>query len=554
VLQVAVKTKLSFDIGPKWANSVLPDAVPNPAIVNSIEDLPLTVVLGCDFCAPDGTFKQHITFRTEQGRTELVQFDFTPQARKDGAGYQEELHLVVIDGGAGRELDRLTIPVTVKASPAAGAPAGINRSLAFRVSRSRPSAGPTPDVIIYAIEDSGPSVRFSIEPVSPAMVTLLGPLALDGGKPRTFRSAVLDAEHVDHASAWSFDALSAISLQETGLAKLRATGVSTVISDEARENLLFSASEASSVAEVIAATGQQLYGAFFYGGDPILTQLITLLEQAASTNDEPLRVKIVTDRLSLPWQYLHPVGPVIDPKQFWGMRFSLSVLRTNDGARSWRESAAAAPAAHTVLFAHYGTDTDPSVDLARAQIDKLRLALPSMTVEPVYTGKDLMKRLRDSKDAIAGFLTFMHATSGGQNGTPTLEFGDADKVDSMDFAVLKNKVPAADQDLRYLSQGPLAVLNACETGPALKRSQSKLPTSLFKLGVRGVVVTEVSVWQTLGDAVAQRLFARLAKGEAAADALTAVRRELLAEKNNPLGLLYAYYGDPAATLLPQETR
>ena len=71
---------------------------------------------------------------------------------------------------------------------------------------------------------------------------------------------------------------------------------------------------------------------------------------------------------------------------------------------------------------------------------------------------------------------------------------------------------------------------------------------MFQLGAQGVVVTEVSVWVSLGHEVATRLIARLSKGEPVSDALTAVRRELHLQKKNPLGLLYVYYGDPAATL------
>jgi hypothetical protein len=71
---------------------------------------------------------------------------------------------------------------------------------------------------------------------------------------------------------------------------------------------------------------------------------------------------------------------------------------------------------------------------------------------------------------------------------------------------------------------------------------------MFQLGAQGVVVTEVSVWIRLGHEMATRLIKRLGKGEPIGDALTAIRRELYVEKNNPLGLLYVYYGEPAATL------
>jgi len=92
------------------------------------------------------------------------------------------------------------------------------------------------------------------------------------------------------------------------------------------------------------------------------------------------------------------------------------------------------------------------------------------------------------------------------------------------------------------------ILNACETGPARNLPYVKLQNAMFQLGAQGVVVTEVSVWISLGHEVATQLIDRLAQGEHVSDALTAVRRRLHEEKRNPLGLLYAYYGDPAATL------
>ena len=113
---------------------------------------------------------------------------------------------------------------------------------------------------------------------------------------------------------------------------------------------------------------------------------------------------------------------------------------------------------------------------------------------------------------------------------------------------LLNKVSAEEQDLRYLAGGPLVILNACETGPARNLPHVKLQNAMFQLGAQGVVVTEVSVWISLGHEVATQLIDRLARGEPVSDALTAVRRKLLEQKKNPLGLLYVYYGDPAATL------
>jgi hypothetical protein len=548
VLQAGVKTILGFDIGPKRGESVI--STPAPAeFIQSTEDIPLTIIFGCDFCPPTSQFERDITYRPKEGRSEWVQFEFTPEANHGGIG-KEQLHLLVVNRKTGRPLDRMNIPVTVKADGATDVPAETMGLLAASRAPQPPAESVDIDVTIHAIAADGPRVTFSIEPQSPAMIKLLKPLAIDAnGNRKRFRSGAVDSDLIDQTSTWSFGAMSAVSLQDKALTKLRATGADAIISDDSLESLILSSDEARRVSDTMAVAGQTLYRNFFHSGaDKELAKIIALLEEASADSQVPLRVQIMTDRLSMPWQYLHPVGKKVDPNKFWGMRFSLSVLRSNDGGENWRESNEPRKPPK-ILFARYGTSSDSSVPLAEGQISALKAALPSMDVLSVYAGNDLIEHLKSDRNAITGFVTFMHASSGSQGAAPLLEFGDSDKVEGADFFNLKNREESADQDFRYLSLGPIAVLNACETGPAMKLTQPKLATALFQLGVKGVIVTEVSVWQTLGDDMAKRLMKHLVNGKTAADALTEARRELLAEKNNPLGLLYVYYGDPAAKLV-----
>ena len=516
--------------------------------------MPLTIVFGCEFCAPDARFRQHIVYRPRLAQSQQIRFAFTPEARKDGTSYDDELYLIIINDSTGYPIDRVSIPVTVKAEAGVAAPGQNGVRLPSTARMSAPPSQVRPDLIIYAVEAAGPSISLSINPVSAPMRKLLDPLVMNKGKPKSFTSGILDAEAIDQVSTWSFHNLRALSLQEKDLQKLRATGDAATLSDAARDTLVFDPDEAAGAARTLAASGQQLYQKLFFGGpDKSLAKIISLIEQAgAGRRRHPLRIQIVTDRLNVSWQYLHPVGPDVDPKQFWGMRFSLSVMRANDGGKGWRESARDV-SPRTVLFAHYGTSSDASVRMAKEQVAALKKALPALNVTTVYAGTEFLELMTSQKDAITALVTFMHASAGMQGSSqmaPHVEFGGYDTVESVDFAVLRNRVPAADQDLRYLARGPIALLNACETGPALKLTQPKLSSELFRLGVKGVIVTEVSVWQSLGDDMANRLLAHLIKGTSAADALTAARRELLAEKNNPLGLLYAYYGDVGATLVP----
>jgi len=224
------------------------------------------------------------------------------------------------------------------------------------------------------------------------------------------------------------------------------------------------------------------------------------------------------------------------------------VLRVNTGARP--KPASVQPGKkRQLVFARYGSSADPTVPLANMQKEQLRmLPVPDTNLVDVDNGSDLLANLESRRSDISAIFAFLHATSSSPEAEPHLSFNDGDIVTSDVLERLLNKVPIEEQDRRYLSSAPLVILNACETGPSVNLPHVSLQNVMFQLGAQGVLVTEVSVWIQLGHEVATRLIKRLGKGEKISDALTAIRRELYTEKKNPLGLLYVYYGDPAATL------
>lgn len=564
VLKAGVAATLSFDIGPKSASSLLSDIAPAPDIVDSPVDLPLTVVLACGFCEPQADALKRLTFRPGEGRSDVARFRFTPRRQPDGSGYVGRLSLAVINDQTGREYDRLSLPVAIagdgapgvggaaSAASAAGADGASGTATVLAPSPGVDSSDWRPDLLLYATVAAQRNVLLEFQPVSAAMKQRLGPLALDAqGRRRVFRSGIDDAQLVDAMANSAYGAMSALSLQGDFLKQLSATGVDAAVSRPSQATLKLTDAESAKVAEVIARSGQGLYRHLFTNSaDGDLRQLVAQLEAAAAAAppDRPLRLMVVTDRLSLPWQYLHPVGPQVDASRFWGLQFSLSVLRVNNQAR---EKSVARHAGDTrqVLFAHYGSRADPTVALARDQARQLlKLPLAEADLLQVDTGKALLAQVSARRKTLSGIVTFLHASAGAGDLPPNLQFNDGDVVTSDSLENLLNKVSQEEQGQRYLAEGPLVILNACETGPARQLPHVKLQNALFELGAQGVVVTEVSVWISLGHEVATQLIARLVQGEPVADALTAVRRRLQAEKRNPLGLLYVYYGDPAATL------
>jgi len=287
-----------------------------------------------------------------------------------------------------------------------------------------------------------------------------------------------------------------------------------------------------------------------------LAKAIEILEAYEEKHPKsgPLRLQIQTD-LDLPWQYIHPVGH-IEAMKFWGLRFNLAVDRTGFEVRGVPDSAGAEPP-RKILFARYALASDESTPFADEQIQLLR---GFSTVEIVDSNKKMVDALRAEHRSIAAIVVFLHASStevlASRPNTalpPSMIFAPSDKVSVEDLQKLLGERERIDiqAEPRFLRGAPLAVLNACETGPStVALPYFTLENMMFRLGARGVVATEVPVWIPLANKMGQRLIIGLGHGESASAALTAARRELNKEFNNPLGLLYAYYGSTSTGLNP----
>jgi len=558
VLKSRQMATLSFGIGPARSSSVLAPMSPPPEILKSREDVSLTIVLACSFCEPNVESLKKITYSPSLHRSNEVSFQFTPQRGSQDTPYTAALQLLIINDKTGVEHDRLSVVVGVDSEgdlPAASA----ENVAAAGASAPSGTSDWTPDVVLYATKESERSISIRIEPKNEDLKKLLGPLALDAqGQSLKFDSGVTDPDLITAMTTSTYGAMSAVSLQGEFIKRLSATGSDAVVSTESQESLLLTPEESTNVAKTIADAGQQLYRHLFtQASDSRLGALVRKLELAgAQAKGRPLRLQIVTDRISLPWQYLHPPGKTIDAARFWGLQFNLSVLRAGTGGPQ-KEATRNRSLARKVVFALYGSSADSSVPFARKQIEQLS-SIPVSDLLEVDSGTDFLgKALTSQREQISAIVTFLHASSGATQTAstaapqePQLSFNDGDLVTSYRLERLLNAQSSEELESRapYLSGTPLVILNACETGPSIPLPHVRLQDALFALGAQGVLVTEVPVWTHLGHEMGMQLITRLGKGEPVSDALTAIRRELYAKKRNPLGLLYVYYGDPAATL------
>lgn len=88
---------------------------------------------------------------------------------------------------------------------------------------------------------------------------------------------------------------------------------------------------------------------------------------------------------------------------------------------------------------------------------------------------------------------------------------------------------------------PLVFLNGCATGDYGPESYVSLIDDFLNAGASGVVGTECPMSENFAEHYATEVFKRLFAGEPMGQAMLAVRRELLQQHYNPLGLVYALY-------------
>jgi hypothetical protein len=559
VLHSGEPATLRFDIGPPWATSVLGPAVPSIDILKSENDVALSVVLVCGFCEPRGDSLKRVTYAPSRGRSNEVQFKLTPKRDPERPTYIGSIELLIINDKTGVEHDRLAVQVSVRDDSAS---LGIGSAfpaapVAIIATAPRTTASWQPDVVLYVNQSGTSSVSIEVQPISDDVRRAIGQLSYDsGGSRRTFVSGISDPAIAQAMATSSYGAMTAVAEQGELMKQLSARGADATVSEDSQKSLTLKDGESLKVTNVLAQIGRRLYRHLFVdgGADEDLLAIIERLDAAAAAQPpgRPLRMKIVTNRISLPWQYLNPMGPVVDAQQFWGLRYSLSVVRGSTHTSS--NMAADQPdGTGKVVFARYASSADDTWKLAADQIQQLK-KIPVDLLE-VDSRDRLLNTLKTERRQISAIVTFLHASSGAKAGLPTsleaepgLLFDSADIVTSYGLEDLRNVLTAEESRSLYLRRAPLVILNACETGPSMALPHVSLEDAMFQLGARGVVVTEVSVWVQLGHVVATKLIERLARGEAVSDALTAIRRELYTGDKNPLGLLYVYYGDPSATL------
>ena len=218
---------------------------------------------------------------------------------------------------------------------------------------------------------------------------------------------------------------------------------------------------------------------------------------------------------------------VLCARRFWGFahRIEVPTHEVRGGLAADRNSSTAGDTPVTIL----GGKND---DLALSASHLAALATnlgDGAQIEMPSDRDEILAQLVQSGEQVQVVYFYCHA--GELDNEPTLIFGDG-----------VNVITADEFDEMRWTQQPLVVLNGCRTAGFSPDALSPfVRTMVLNCGASGAIGTETAVFEQLAGEVAQSLLKRFVAGESVGRSLLAVRRSLLVEKNNPLGLTYTLY-------------
>lgn len=570
VLQADAAASVTFDIGPPAEDSVLP-GVPATAIEEMAGDeaLDLTVSLDCLVCSTATHQTADIVYDPVDRRSSQVTFTITPTKRavEDGDGWGQ---LLLTVDAAGIDLAVIKIPAFVSAGvelPAAGAE---HPPVRFEFAETGDDA--LPDLVIDIGAGGDGFLPVGINAVNPALKAHLIAVAGDHGARRwQFESGVsksdLDGLVLDAYKTFR----TVVEQNERALQDAYArTGTDVALSPGAA-GLRFSDADRQQILEALRQQGSRLYTRLFLRGDRRLRAVMLAIDDFAPQPPRPLRVKLRATNVYAPWQLLYGAAAgAADADEFWGFKYELGTLQKVDAAQAPIRTYLPAPRAEDVLVGLW-RGADEVAERGRLLREHLQGRM-STEIATVESRDAFLAALSDRAENLKLVLFYGHGSSGTVIATPTagtLESATAPAAgptvdvdwtgERFMFSPDDQLVPRHVDDLIpadvladernpvFLKSQPVVILDACETGTRGIEAMNNngFIGALTRAGAGAVVVTEAPVWQNFAFHFGRDLLDRMLDDEPMQRALYDVRRRHLEAWNNPLGLVYSLYGNPA---------
>jgi hypothetical protein len=547
-------TVLTFSIGqPDPANIIRAEqAVVNPSILNSTEEVPLVVTLNCLVCSGNSLQMAPIIYYPKRTRSTPASFQLTPR----NLDVPRHGHIVIDVARNAVPVDHFVIDIEVvsantlpttseQATQIFLNPRGLASADDASTNVGIGDAAGGVDVVLTLKQSRQGPLAVVLQPLSSRAIQILGPKL--GNTPfREFPTRLLTINDLDRV------------VKDAYLRLHRTLSPGDVSSSETAQPL----DDKSGYVDA----GRHLYDYLFNTADKHLLNLIRLLEQSSPVTN-PYRLQIVTQGFYLPWQLLIPLGGSID--QAWGFTFEIAVLPPvlSPGPLPGRMMTPhIGKTASATAYLQYHTANLNRDDWASTLGDEfysfLEAKVGSSQFVATQKGNEFVRTLASAGSLVEFVIAFTHGSSGTQfardsagnlilrveEAGPRLLLG-TDNVRPFDLDRLRESAPRDNADDPILRQRPFVLLNACETGTAgaSPTVSSDFPGAWLNLGARGVITTEAPVDMFQGYAFTKKLVTALLDGEKAISALRRLRSESIRD-GSPFGLLYSYYGSPWAAL------
>jgi hypothetical protein len=556
-------TQIDFFVGePSPENAVpQPNAQVGPKITGAKEGQNLDVTLLCSFC--QGSRLQRGTIAIESSpvlRSTHATFKIKPDKSltADDTG-----HLIFqVTGKAGILYDSVVVPVAMQSPGVSNRTDGAATSTLSAIGNYVPPPGARPvDLTLYCSSD-GQAIDLQLEPNNQQLKTLFGGRERDSTSnkgrvfPAKFTSTDLSGRlREDHVH------LGAIINQDPALERALTgdpTGATVI-----PQITTLSADQGRSLMDQIGETGKYLYDNLF-GGPKELQDVIGILENFKRSDGKPVLIRIVTQSISLPWQFLHPLGPA-NEDGFWGFKYELVVDPAPDkkGYYPGNLHYGNGPLIFGKYHAGVGDPNQLVDSKGQTEYGNLSSTLGFKGLLPVADSKKLfLDELNSHRSDLQMLVVFTHARNdiaeqpgtndvvlGQSGGGPALAFGPAEFVSVNALENLRTSV--APPAVFEFAQHPLVLLNGCTTGSAsfFALGNRTFPKTFLSFGARGVVATEAPVWALFADDFGTSLLRNMKTKIPVSLALMKSRKDYVRDSKNPLGLLYTYYGGVDSSLV-----
>lgn len=556
-------TEVDFFVGDPSPESAIPlaNAQVGPGISSGNEKQDLDVTLLCSFCQGSRLERGTISIQPNPVlRSTHTSFKIKPDKSltADDTG-----HLIFqVTGTGGILYDSVVVPVAIQSPGIVNHADEAAKSSLSAIGNSVPPIGSrVVDLTLYCSSD-GKAIQLQMKPNNQQLATLFAGREKDSvsNKDRVFtaKSTWVDLSgrlREDH------ERLASIINQDPALQRVLSGDPKgapvipqiTGLSGEQEQKLL----------DQVGATGKYLYDTLF-GGDKDLLDAMGILEKFKRADGKPVLIRIVTESVSLPWQFLHPLGSA-NEAGFWGFKFELVVDPAADKKGYYPGDLHYGKG--PLIFGKYhagAADPNQLVDSkGQTEYNNLSTTFGFKGILPVADSRSLfLSELNAHHSDLQMLVVFTHARNdiaiqagtndvivGESGGGPALAFGPGEFVTVGALEDLRTSV--ALPDVFDFGEHPLVLLNGCTTGSTsfFVLGNRTFPKTFLSFGARGVVATEAPVWTLFADDFGTSLLANMKTKIPVSSALLQSRKNYLRDSKNPLGLLYTYYGGVDSSLV-----